>query len=81
MIIWKPHFIREVLVVKSKEFGLRLPQMQMLLAQERFLSRLFSLNEGKNFIWKGGSLFLREYSELDIPRYTVDTYVIGIYPL
>ncbi len=72
MIIWKPHLIREVLVVKSKEFGLRLPQMQMLLAQERFLSRLFSLNEGKNFIWKGGSLFLREYSELDIPRYTVD---------
>lgn len=72
MTIWKSHLIRESLVKKSKELGLRLPQMQMLLAQERFLARLLSLDEGKHFIWKGGSLFFREYSTLDIPRYTVD---------
>jgi predicted nucleotidyltransferase component of viral defense system len=70
--IWKPHLIRETLINKSKELGLRLPQMQMLLAQERFLARLLSLDEGKHFIWKGGSLFLREYSTLEIPRYTID---------
>jgi predicted nucleotidyltransferase component of viral defense system len=70
--IWKPNLIRESLVKKSKELGLRLPQMQMLLAQERFLARLLSLDEGKYFIWKGGSLFLREYSTLETPRYTVD---------
>lgn len=46
--------------------------MQMLLAQERFLSRLFSIDEGKYFIWKGGSLLIREYSTLKVPRYTVD---------
>lgn len=72
MTIWKPHLIRESLVEKSKELGLRLPQLQMLLAQERFLARLLSLDEGNNFIWKGGSLFLREYSTLETPRYTVD---------
>ncbi len=72
MTIWKPHLIRESLVKKSKELGLRLPQMQMLLAQERFLARLLTLEEGKHFIWKGGSLFLREYSTLETPRYTVD---------
>jgi predicted nucleotidyltransferase component of viral defense system len=70
--VWKPNLIRESLVKKSKELGLRLPQMQMLLAQERFLARLLTLEEGKHFIWKGGSLFLREYSTLETPRYTVD---------
>jgi predicted nucleotidyltransferase component of viral defense system len=70
--VWKPNLIRESLIQKSKELGLRLPQMQMLLAQERFLARLLTLDEGKHFIWKGGSLFLREYSTLETPRYTVD---------
>lgn len=72
MTVWKPNLIRESLVKKSKELGLRLPQMQMLLAQERFLARLLTLEEGKHFVWKGGSLFLREYSTLETPRYTVD---------
>jgi predicted nucleotidyltransferase component of viral defense system len=72
MIIWKAHLIREKLILKSKEMGLRLPQMQMLLAQERFLARLFLIEEGQFFIWKGGSLFIREYSTLGIPRYTVE---------
>jgi|GEM_PF-2757596 len=72
MTVWKAHLIREKLIDKSKEMGLRLPQMQMLLAQERFLARLFSLDEGRFFIWKGGSLFIREYSMLSTPRYTVD---------
>ena len=72
MNIWKPHVIREKLENKAKELGLRLPQMQILLAQERFLARLYSIPEGKNFIWKGGSLFLRKYSNMAIPRFTVD---------
>jgi predicted nucleotidyltransferase component of viral defense system len=72
MNIWRPHVIREKLENKAKELGLRLPQMQILLAQERFLARLYSIPEGKNFIWKGGSLFLRKYSNMAIPRFTVD---------
>lgn len=72
MTIWKAHLIRENLVEKSKGMGLRLPQMQMLLAQERFLARLFSVDEGRFFVWKGGSLFIREYSILKVSRYTVD---------
>lgn len=72
MTIWKAHLIRENLTIKSKEMGLRLPQMQMLLAQERFLARLFSIDEGRFFVWKGGSLFIREYSLLKTPRYTID---------
>jgi len=72
MKVWNQQIIRQQLVNKSKEMRLRLPQMQMLLAQERFLARLYSLPEGKHFIWKGGSLLLRKYSALEVPRYTVD---------
>lgn len=72
MNIWKPHVIRKKLEEKAKKLGLRLPQMQILLAQERFLARLYSIPEGNNFIWKGGSLFLRKYSNMIIPRFTVD---------
>lgn len=72
MTVWNQQSIRDALIIKSKEMGFRLPQMQMLLAQERFLARLYSLPEGKHFIWKGGSLIIRKYSSLEIPRYTVD---------
>lgn len=56
----------------AKELGLRLPDAQLLCAQERFLARIISLPEGDHFIWKGGSLILRAYQTLEIPRYTVD---------
>lgn len=72
MTKWNPQLIREKLIEKSKQLKIRLPQMQMLLAQERFLARLFSLEEGRFFVWKGGSLLIGEYSTLEIPRYTVD---------
>jgi len=72
MTVWNQQVIRDLLVKKSKGMGVRLPQMQMLLAQERFLARLYSLPEGKYFIWKGGSLLIRRYSSLEVPRYTVD---------
>jgi predicted nucleotidyltransferase component of viral defense system len=72
MTIWNQQTIREQLIKKSKEMRFRLPQMQMLFAQERFLARLYLLPEGKHFIWKGGSLLIRKYSNVEIPRYTVD---------
>lgn len=56
----------------AKDLGLRLPDAQLLCAQERFLVRIMSLPEGQNFIWKGGSLVLRAYRSLDVPRFTVD---------
>jgi len=46
--------------------------VQLLLCQERFLARLATLKEGPSFIWKGGSLVLRLYRGIKIPRYTVD---------
>ena len=44
----------------------------MLLCQERFLARLGSIPEGRAFIWKGGSLIVRLYRTVAIPRYTID---------
>ena len=49
-----------------------MPEMQLLLAQERFLARLLSIPEGKNYIWKGGSLVIRRYNQLAVPRFTID---------
>ncbi len=72
MNIWNPALVREKLARKSKEMKLRMPQMQSLLAQERFLARLMTLPEGSHYIWKGGSLVLRLYQGLEIPRFTVD---------
>ena len=47
--------------------------MQTLLCQERFLLRLYQLKEGKNYIWKGGSLLVRRYQPAhQKPRFTVD---------
>ena len=42
-----------------------MPQMQIFLCQERFLLRLYQLKEGKNYIWKGGSLLVRLYQPVD----------------
>ena len=54
--MWTPHEIRISLENLKNEFQFRMPQMQTLLCQERFLLRLNQLKEGKNYIWKGGSL-------------------------
>ena len=56
----------------SKRLRLTLPQAQLLLAQERFLERLMLSKHGPNFIWKGGSLLIRRYNTLAIPRFTID---------
>lgn len=56
----------------AKDLGLRTPEVQMLLCQERFLARLGSIAEGSAFIWKGGSLILRLYRTEGQPRYTID---------
>lgn len=56
----------------AKSLKLRTPEVQMLLCQERFLARLGSIPEGRSFIWKGGSLIVRLYRTVTVPRYTID---------
>ncbi len=68
----KEQEIRQNLVAIAKELGFRMPEVQLLLCQERFLARLGSIPEGRAFIWKGGSLILRLYRIDSPPRYTVD---------
>lgn len=69
---WNQKTIKETLAQRAKALGIRMPQAQNLLAQERFIARLAKTEFGTKFIWKGGSLILRAYSTLEIPRYTVD---------
>lgn len=71
-MIWNQKTMKDVLAERAKALGVRMPQAQNLLAQERFLARLGKTEFGTKFIWKGGSLVLRAYSSLEIPRYTVD---------
>ena len=71
-MIWTPAEIRKSLGERAKKFGLKMPQMQTLLSQERFLARLCQLDEGQSYVWKGGSLVLRLYQHLEVPRFTVD---------
>lgn len=68
----KNNDLRARLATTAKKLGLRMPQVQLLLAQERFLFRVASVDENKNLIWKGGSLILRSYSKLKPPRFTSD---------
>ena len=71
--MWDPYKIRNQLENLKNKFHFRIPQMQTLLCQERFLLRLYQLKEGKNYIWKGGSLLVRLYQPVDQkPRFTVD---------
>lgn len=69
---WNQKMMKDILAERAKSLGIRMPQAQNLLAQERFLARLGKTEFGTKFIWKGGSLVLRAYSTLEIPRYTVD---------
>lgn len=64
--------IKEQLATSAKRLGLRMPQAQLLLAQERFLARIAKLDRKQSLIWKGGSLVLRRYSTLEQPRFTTD---------
>lgn len=71
--MWTPHEIRNRLENLKDKFYFKMPQMQTLLCQERFLLRLYQLKEGKNYIWKGGSLLVRRYQPPhQKPRFTVD---------
>jgi len=63
---------RTRLAAAAKKLGLHMPQIQLLLAQERFLFRIASVDENKNLVWKGGSLILRNYTSLKPPRFTGD---------
>lgn len=67
-----PAKIRVALIEKGKMLGLRLPQMQLLLAQERFMARLAKTEYAQKFVWKGGSIILRLYKIPEITRFTVD---------
>ena len=67
-----PSKIRAILIEKGKALELRLPQMQLLLAQERFMARLAKNEYAQKFIWKGGSIILRLYKIPEITRFTVD---------
>ena len=71
--MWTPHEIRNNLENLKDRFHFKLPQMQTLLCQERFLLRLYQIRAGKNYIWKGGSLLVRRYQPRhQKPRFTVD---------
>ena len=77
--MWNPHEIRARLENLQDKFHFKIPQMQILLCQERFLLRLYQLKEGKNYIWKGGSLLVRRYQVLhQKPRWTVDLDLEGM---
>jgi hypothetical protein len=65
----------------AKQLGLRMPEVQLLLCQERFLARLGSIAEGRSFIWMGGSPILRLYRIESLPRYTIDIDLTGLSPI
>jgi hypothetical protein len=59
--------IRQKLAQLAKQLGLRMPDVQLLLCQERSLARLGSIAEGRSFIWKGGvgiESYLRDLIQL-----------------
>lgn len=67
-----PKGLRDHLAARAKELGLRMPQVQLLLAQERFLARVATADKDQKLVWKGGSLVLRQYTALKKPRFTSD---------
>ncbi len=72
-MIWSERQLTDRIEAESKKRGLSLSQLQLLLAQERFLARIAASPERDNFIWKGGSLILRLYAHrMPKPRFTVD---------
>lgn len=72
-MIWNERQLSDRIEEESKKRDLSLSQIQLLLAQERFLARIAKSPERSNFIWKGGSLILRLYAKrMSKPRFTVD---------
>lgn len=63
---------KDRLLELTKQHHLRMPQVQLLLAQERFIERLVVVDKNHFLIWKGGSLILRRYSKIQPPRFTTD---------
>jgi hypothetical protein len=49
---WNQKTIKEILALRAKALGIRMPQAQNLLAQERFIARLARIEFGTKFIWK-----------------------------
>jgi len=47
--MWKAHEVRDQLEQLKDKFSFRLPQMQSLLCQERFLLSLYQFKTGKNY--------------------------------
>lgn len=66
------HEMRERLAEIAKAYKVRMPDVQLLLSQERFLARLAWVDEKMAFVWKGGSLLLRLKLNPEAPRFTVD---------
>ncbi|MBF0205859.1 MAG: nucleotidyl transferase AbiEii/AbiGii toxin family protein [Oligoflexia bacterium] len=69
---WNEVELKNELTAISKSLGLHITQAQLLLSQERFLARLLHIDSSICFVWKGGSLILRKYSKLEVPRFTTD---------
>jgi hypothetical protein len=67
------------LLETMKRLHLRPPQVQLLLAQERFLARVACIDLENKLVWKGGSLILRRYSVLNPPRFTVDIDLLSFF--
>jgi len=68
----KEQYLKSKLLETTKRLNLRPPQVQLLLAQERFLARVASVDLDNKLVWKGGSLILRRYTTISPPRFTVD---------
>ena len=69
---WTPQDLNRYLGAAISQLHLRMPQVQLLLAQERFVARLYQLPRTDQFIWKGSSLLIRTHVFNDTPRFTVD---------
>ncbi len=80
---WSEHVLSEKVIKAGIKLNLNISQVQLLLAQERFLARLASTKEGQQFVWKGGSLLLRLYSKHMVqPRFTVDIDLLAkLFPM
>lgn len=71
-MIWNQTEFNNKVADVAKKLKIKGFEAQLLLAQERFLARLASIEEGRGFVWKGGSLLLRKYLTEETTRFTVD---------
>ncbi|OFZ79007.1 MAG: hypothetical protein A2583_14910 [Bdellovibrionales bacterium RIFOXYD1_FULL_53_11] len=71
-MIWNQTEFNNKVAAVAKKLKIKSFEAQLLLAQERFLARLASIEDGHGFVWKGGSLLLRTYMPEETTRFTVD---------